>query len=164
MYLGHLNPPKAYFLWSEKLYLKKGFDDSFFLHNYMDFIYVFHEDTETFTVVYTEFSEDYQAFYDRCCADMEKAKQTRSYGLDGSKLNYFDASYIPWLSYEALHVELPDGHLHFPPIINWGKYHSENGRLLMPVTVRMNHAIADGYVVSKAFLLLEKEIERLVED
>lgn len=41
MYLGHLNPPKAYFLWSEKLYLKKGFDDSFFLHNYMDFI-VFH--------------------------------------------------------------------------------------------------------------------------
>lgn len=38
MYLGHLNPPKAYFLWSEKLYLKKGFDDSFFLHNYMDFI------------------------------------------------------------------------------------------------------------------------------
>ena len=109
--------------------------------------YVFHEDTETFTVVYTEFSEDYQA-----------------YGLDGSKLNYFDASYIPWLSYEALHVELPDGHLHFPPIINWGKYHGENGRLLMPVTVRMNHAIADGYVVSKAFLLLEKEIERLVED
>lgn len=34
----------------------------------------------------------------------------------------------------------------------------------MPVTVRMNHAIADGYVVSKAFLLLEKEIKRLVED
>lgn len=40
MYLGHLNPPKAYFLWSEKLYLKKGFDDSFFLHNYMDFIII----------------------------------------------------------------------------------------------------------------------------
>ena len=39
--------------------------------------YVFHEDTETFTVVYTEFSEDYLAFYDRCCADIEKAKQTR---------------------------------------------------------------------------------------
>ena len=38
MYLRHLNPPKAYFLWSEKLYLKKSFDDSFFLHNYMDFI------------------------------------------------------------------------------------------------------------------------------
>ena len=35
---------------------------------------------------------------------------------------------------------------------------------MMPVTVRMNHAVADGYVVSKAFLLLEKEIERFVEN
>ena len=125
--------------------------------------YVFHEDTETFTIVYTEFSENYQEFYSNCCADIEKGKQTRIYGLDGSKLNYFDASYISWLSYEALHVELPDGHLHFPPIINWGKYKNENGRLLMPVTVRMNHAIADGYVVSKAFWLLEQEIKLLVE-
>ena len=125
--------------------------------------YVFHEDTETFTVVYTEFCEEYQEFYSRCCADIEQGKQTRAYGLDGSKLNYFDASYISWLSYEALHVELPDGHLHFPPIINWGKYQQENGKLLMPVTVRMNHAVADGYVVSKAFLLLEEEIQLLVK-
>lgn len=125
--------------------------------------YVFHEDTETFTVVYTEFCEEYQEFYSRCCADIEQGKQTRAYGLDGSKLNYFDASYIPWLSYEALHVELPDGHLHFPPIINWGKYQQENGKLLMPVTVRMNHAVADGYVVSKAFLLLAEEIQLLVK-
>lgn len=125
--------------------------------------YVFHEDTETFTVVYTEFCEEYQEFYSRCCADIEQGKQTRAYGLDGSKLNYFDASYISWLSYEALHVELPDGHLHFPPIINWGKYQQENGKLLMPVTVRMNHAVADGYVVFKAFLLLEEEIQLLVK-
>ncbi len=125
--------------------------------------YVFHEDTETFTVVYTEFCEEYQEFYSRCCADIEQGKKTRAYGLDGSKLNYFDASYISWLSYEALHVELPDGHLHFPPIINWGKYQQENGKLLMPVTVRMNHAVADGYVVSKAFLLLEEEIQLLVK-
>lgn len=28
----------------------------------------------------------------------------------------------------------------------------------MPVSVRLNHAIADGYLVAKVFLLLEKEI------
>jgi chloramphenicol O-acetyltransferase type A len=32
---------------------------------------------------------------------------------------------------------------------------------MMPVTVRMNHAIADGYLVSKVFLLLEEEIKSL---
>lgn len=34
----------------------------------------------------------------------------------------------------------------------------ENGRFVMPVTVRLNHAIADGYLVAKVFKLLEEEI------
>ena len=44
------------------------------------------------------------------------------------------------------------------PIINWGKYREENGKLMMPVSVRLNHAIADGYLVANVFRLLEKEI------
>jgi chloramphenicol O-acetyltransferase type A len=72
--------------------------------------------------------------------------------------NWFDASFIPWLSYDSLHLELPDGYLYFAPIINWGRYWEENGRLVMPVTVRLNHAIADGYLVANVFRLLEQEI------
>lgn len=29
---------------------------------------------------------------------------------------------------------------------------------MMPVTVRMNHAVADGYLISKVFTLLEAAI------
>ncbi len=47
------------------------------------------------------------------------------------------------------------------PIINWGKYKKENNELMMPVTVRMNHAAADGFLVARVFYLLEKEIEKL---
>ena len=122
--------------------------------------YVFHEDTETCTLVYTEYCEDYGTFSANALQDVEKAKTTRDYGLDmDNHPNWFDASYIPWLSYDSLHVELPDGHLFFAPIINWGKYRRENGRLLMPVTVRLNHAIADGYLVAKVFRLLQQEME-----
>ena len=122
--------------------------------------YVFHEDTETCTVVYTEFQEDYQKFYQQCALDIEKAKQPREYGLDSvNHANYFDASYISWLSYESLHIELPDGYLHFMPIVNWGRYQEENGRYVMPVSVRMNHAAADGYLVAKVFRVLEEEIQ-----
>lgn len=73
--------------------------------------------------------------------------------------NWFDASYISWLSYDSLNIELPDGFLFFAPIINWGKYREENGRLMMPVSVRLNHAIADGYLVAKVYKLLEEEME-----
>ena len=125
--------------------------------------YVFHEDTETCSPVYTTYAEDYDVFYAGALSDLETAKKTREYGLDmANHPNWFDASYIPWLSYDSLNVELPDGHLFFPPIVNWGKYREENGRLLMPVSVRLNHAIADGYLVANVFRLLQKEIDSFV--
>ena len=123
--------------------------------------YVFHEDTETCTPVYTEYDPDYERFYAGALRDLERAKQTRDYGLDAARHpNWFDASCIPWLSFDSLNVELPDGYLYFAPIVNWGRYREENGRLMMPVSVRLNHAIADGYLLSKVFLLLQEEIER----
>ena len=126
--------------------------------------YVFHEDTETFTLVYSEYNEDYETFYANALADVEKAKQTREYGLDmANHPNWFDASYISWLSYDSLNVELPDGYLYFLPIVNWGRYREENGRLQMPVTVRLNHAIADGFLVANVYRLLQQEIEAFVK-
>lgn len=126
--------------------------------------YVFHEDTETCSPVYTEYCENYEIFYARALEDLENAKATREYALDmANHPNWFDASYISWLSYDSLNIELPDGYLFFAPIINWGKYREENGRLLMPVSVRLNHAIADGYLVANVYRLLEMEMDAFVK-
>lgn len=126
--------------------------------------YIFHDDTKTCSVVYSEYNPDYTVFYRNCADDIEKAKSSHEYGLDSANHpNWFDASYISWISYDSLNIELPDGHLYFMPIINWGRYKSAcNGRLTMPITVRMNHAVADGYLVSNVFLELEKEIKFLI--
>ena len=121
--------------------------------------YVFHDDTETCTPVYSKYDRDYSRFYADALRDVEEAKKTREYLLDpANHPNWFDASFIPWLSYDAMNIELPDGYLYFAPTVNWGKYREENGRLLMPVSVRLNHAIADGYLIANVFRLLEKEI------
>lgn len=124
--------------------------------------YVFHEDTETFTVAYTEYNEDYAAFYAQAAADLKAAQDTRAYGLDtANHPNWFDASYLPWISYDSLNIELPDGYLYLTPIVNWGAYKEENGRLMMPVTVRLNHASADGYHVALVYRLIAEVIEAL---
>ena len=121
--------------------------------------YVFHEDTETCTPVYSTYHEDYAVFYRNALTDLEQAKQTREYLLNPEDHpNWFDASYISWLSYDSLHVELPDGYLYYLPILNWGRYHEENGRLLLPLTVRMNHAVADGFLIANVYRLLEQEM------
>ena len=127
--------------------------------------YIFHEDTETCSPIYSTYYEDYETFYSNALKDVARGKTIREYSLDPSNHpNWFDASYISWLSYDSLNIELPDGYLYFQPIINWGKYRLENGKLMMPVTVRMNHAIADGYLVSQVFVLLEKEIKSFVKN
>ena len=122
--------------------------------------YIFHEDTETCTPVYTVYDQDYKKFYQNASKDIEMAKKTHGYGLDMlNHPNWFDASYMSWISYDSLNVELPDGYLFFMPIINWGRYREENGRLVMPVTVRLNHASADGYLLAQVYRILEKEIK-----
>ena len=123
--------------------------------------YIFHDDTETCTLAYSTYYEDYETFYKNAVDDIAKAKNTREYGLDAiNHPNWFDASYISWLSYDSLNIELPDGYLYCAPIINWEKYREENGRFMMPVTVRFNNAIADGYLIAKVYKLLEEEINK----
>ena len=122
--------------------------------------YIFHDDTETCTPVYTTYYADYSEIYKNASDDIARAKETREYSLDtANHPNWFDASYISWLSYDSLNIELPDGHLFFAPIVNWGKYRDESGRLMAPVSVRLNHAIADGFLVANVFCLLEKEMD-----
>ena len=127
--------------------------------------YAFHPDTETCTPVYSTYYEDYATFYAHAAEDLAWAKENPVYIREATKeQNRFDASFIPWLSYDALHMELPDGYLYFAPIVNWGAYREEGGRLMMPVTVRMNHAVADGYLVALVFRLLAQAIETFIHD
>ena len=127
--------------------------------------YIFHEDTETCTPVYTDYYDEYEKFYRCALDDIENAKQTREYRLDSENHpNWFDASYISWLSYDSLNVEMPDGYLYFLPIVSWGRYREENGRLMMPVTVRLNHAVADGFLIANVFRLIQQEIVIFTKD
>ena len=120
--------------------------------------YVFFPETETCTPVYSEYTEDFEAFCAAAEEDARRAREAGVYALDAAgHPNWFDASCIPWVSYDAMNIELPDGYLYFSPIVNWGRYREENGRLMMPVTVRLNHAVADGFLVANVFRLLEKE-------
>lgn len=58
-------------------------------------------------------------FYDACLKDIEHAKANPEFHFDPTgHPNWFDASFIPWISYDSLNVELPDGYLYYQPIVN----------------------------------------------
>jgi chloramphenicol O-acetyltransferase type A len=123
--------------------------------------YVFDPKTETCHTVNTPYDPDYAAFYKRALRDTEDAKKS-DYAEPAEKPDYFNASVMPWVSYGSFSIELPDGYLYFNPNVNWGRFFEKDGKVFLPLTIRLNHAIADGYLVSKFFLLFEEGLQNLV--
>ncbi len=111
--------------------------------------YVYREDTETFVPVYSTYYETYELFYSEALNDLRLAGDRDSADDEGEHPNWFDASYDS--------VD-PDPHKGFAPSVKWGEYRKEGGRYMMPVSVSLNSAIADGYVVARVFRLLRDEI------
>lgn len=46
------------------------------------------------------------------------------------------------------------------PMVTWGKYYEDGNRILMPLTLQVHHAVADGYHCS----LFYKEVNEMIEN
>ena len=81
---------------------------------------------------------------------------------DGDARAFFFVSSLPWLHYSQLQhpaVNPNDSN----PRISWGKYITVNGRTTLPVSLFVNHALADGLHISRFFQNLETELAALAE-
>ena len=71
-------------------------------------------------------------------------------------------SCIPWVSQTAVVQPVPSP-ADSNPRITWGKYEPRDGRLSLPVTLLVNHALADGLHIAQFFEALRAEIDGLAE-
>lgn len=89
----------------------------------------------------------------RCAASIEEEDDVESM--------YF-ISTLPWLHYTAL-IQPVAGGDESNPRITWGKYEADaRGRLMLPVTTLVHHALADGLHLGQFYENLQKEIARLI--
>lgn len=115
--------------------------------NYVNPSYtIFHEDDKTFSDVWSEYDEDFTIFYATIVRDINLYKDVK--GLKaraGRPQNFCPVSALPWLSFAGFSQDTyTDSSLLFP-IIRFGKYYTENAKTLLPLTVFVHHAVADGY-------------------
>lgn len=77
-------------------------------------------------------------------------------------LALFFISSVPWISFIQLTHPVP-----YPadsnPRISWGKYHTVNGRVMIPVNLQCNHALVDGLHLAKYFEQLEAELKQMMK-
>ena len=118
----------------------------------------FHSDDENFTKLVTEYTDDLHEFYGRVMADRERHKNDRAV-LDNQPLNFFDVSCLPWVRYKHFDVHVFDEGKFLAPVVTWGKYEQADGKLLMPLTMNIHHAVADGFHLSRFF----NEVQELID-
>ena len=81
---------------------------------------------------------------------------------DGDPLGNFFVSCLPWLDYlQVKHpvVSADDSN----PRISWGRYTERGGRVTLPVSIFVNHALADGLHIAQFYSCLDKELRELVK-
>lgn len=112
----------------------------------------FHKEDEQFVKLVTEYHSDFQTFYQRFLLDQEKYKDYRVFDLKEVPSNVFDLSCLPWVHYRNFDMHIFDSGTYLAPVITWGKYSkSPDGRILMPLSMNIHHAAADGFHLCRFF-------------
>lgn len=111
---------------------------------------IFHEDTETFSSLWTECFDDYNDFYKAYKKDiMEYGDKKGIMAKPNMPENSFNVSMIPWTSFESFNLNLQQGYNYLLPMFTMGKYYQENERYMLPLSVQVHHAVCDGYHVCR---------------
>ena len=124
---------------------------------------VFHPEDESFTRLITGFNLDFKIFYKEVIHDMEDHECKRGLEIPYPNKNYFDVSCLPWISYHSFDMHIYDEGTYLAPVITWGKYEKKGDQIVMPLTLQIHHAAADGFHAARFFAELEEEGRRLGE-
>ncbi|CDD60865.1 chloramphenicol acetyltransferase [Clostridium sp. CAG:505] len=122
---------------------------------------IFHKEQETFSNLWTEYSEDFSTFLARYKADLE------TYGnvLDmdakpNTPPNTFPVSMVPWTTFTGFHLHLQKGYDYLLPIFTLGKAWEHHGHWKMPLAIQVHHGVCDGFHVSRFVESLQQDLHQ----
>lgn len=121
---------------------------------YWDFVHpsytIFHADDKTFSDIWSEYDEAFHVFYANVTGDMERCRDVRGVcAKAGRPPNACPISLLPWLRFTGLaRVQAADPPF-LTPLITFGRHFRQGAAQLLPLSVSVHHAAADGYHASR---------------
>lgn len=113
----------------------------------------FHEDDKTTSLLWTEYHDCFQVFYDSYIEDT--ARHGNSHGILSSKglppANGYIISCIPWFTFNSFSLHNHGIKDYYVPSFEAGGFVENNGKIIMPLSITVHHATTDGYHL-KVFL------------
>ncbi|HOO27724.1 MAG TPA: chloramphenicol acetyltransferase [Lachnospiraceae bacterium] len=115
----------------------------------------FHQDDKTMSHMWTAYAPDFGTFYQNYTEDQNNFAD--HHGIQAKPgmppQNLCMIGMLPWVSFTSYApVPFAAGSCYFP-VLQAGKFFDKEGKKMMPLSITVHHAVADGYHVS---LFLEK--------
>ncbi|MFT4758293.1 MAG: chloramphenicol O-acetyltransferase type A [Paraglaciecola sp.] len=121
---------------------------------------VYTEVADVFSFCEVEHQDAFPAFVNDAQKRMEEMRQNPSFSDKNGRDNCLFLSSIPWVSFTGFQHAMQAHPTDSVPRIVWGKYFEENGKIKMPLSVQVHHAVVDGQHVGQFF----QEFERLAQE
>ncbi len=112
----------------------------------------FHNDDKTFSLMWTEYNEDFKKFYSDYIENQQKYGANHGILAQQGKTppeNAYTVSCIPWVKFKHFAVHTYENKPYYFPSVEAGKLYEQNGKTLMPLSLTCHHATTDGYHVNQ---------------
>lgn len=127
-----------------------------------DFIhpaFTFLTQPEVFSFCNVEYIDDFQCFLDKVDEKIEQLNGKVDIEDESNRNDRVFLTSMPWVSFTSVTHPINLSPSDSIPRIAWGKYFEENGKLKLPLSVQVNHALMDGLHVGRYFSLLQDSLD-----
>lgn len=120
-------------------------------------------DDGTFCFSFFEYFSDIEEFTNNALLVIERVKNTTGLGLQSlpGNNNVIHYSSVPWIRFTDMKHAVSFGNNGAIPKISTGKLFSKEQKLLLPVSITVNHAVMDGLHVAQFLDKLNESIHSL---
>ena len=116
---------------------------------------------ETFSFSFIEYHSDFRTFERNGLDSIKRYKEMKTLEVELARMDVVFYSVIPWVSFTSFKNAQRRDHTSTVPRIVFGKLHEREGRILMPVSVEVNHMMMDGIHVGRFFERFQELLDSL---
>lgn len=125
---------------------------------------VFNRENKNFSVIWTEYSPNYDDFLKRYLADSEAYSTSLRFApKPGKPENCFDVSMLPWVQFTGFNINVYDSGKYLLPIFTMGKAFERDGKRYLPLAIQVHHAVCDGWHVAMFVDALQSKINAFAD-
>lgn len=117
-------------------------------------------DDATFGFSFVHFAEKFDDFNKNLAREKDRILGSTDLYPPVNTNNCIYCSALPWTHFSG-HKEPISGREESIPKLAFGKFKKKEGKLMMPVSISVNHALVDGYHVGVFFENFQKELNKI---